>query len=118
MQFRPTDTELLEEIASLLEERIIGAVGPDLRHEVRVAANLVRILQRQADLQTAALVREKASLAGILGWDGTVTELRLALDKRLRRASGDDPEVWAVLVTIARDDVAIAKPGYDAWEGE
>jgi hypothetical protein len=118
MQFRPTDTELLDEIASLLEERIIGAVGPELRHEVRVAASLARILQRQTDLQWAALERERVSLSGLLGRDGTVIELRRALDERLRGASGDDPDAWAVLVAIARDDVAIAKPGYDAWEGE
>ena len=96
----------------------MGAVGPELRHEVRVAANLARILQRQADLEAAALERERASLSRVLGRDGTVGELRRALDERIRRASGDDSDTWTILVAIARDDVAIAKPGYDAWEGE
>lgn len=94
------------------------SVGPDLRHRVRVAANVARVLLRQAELEPAALDRERAALARILGRGGTVAEMRAALDERVWQASEDDPEAWAVLVAIARDDLAIAKPGYDAWEGE
>jgi hypothetical protein len=118
MKFRPTDAELLDAIAGLLEDQVMGAVGPDLRHQVRVAANLARILQREAALEPAALERERAALGNLLGRQGTVRELRQTLDERLRRATGDDPEAWAVMVATARDDVAVAKPGYDSWEGE
>jgi hypothetical protein len=118
MKFRPTDAELLDAIADLLEAQVTGAVRPELRHQVRVAANLVRILERQAALEGAALERERSALARLLGRDGTVTELRRVLDDRLRQAPGDDPAAWVVLVAVARDDLAMAKPGYDAWEGE
>ena len=96
----------------------MGAVGPDLRHRVRVAAHLARLLQRQAALEPAALGRERTALARYLGVEGTGDELRTAHDERLRRTDGDDPEAWALLVATARDDVAVAKPGYDDWEGE
>ncbi|MGH9169758.1 MAG: DUF6285 domain-containing protein [Acidimicrobiales bacterium] len=118
MRYRPTDGELLEAIALLLEDHVLGSVGPELRHQVRVAANLVRILQRQSELEPSALERERASLAGLLGREGTLAELRETLDERLQEATGDDPEAWAILMATARDDLAVAKPGYDEWEGE
>jgi hypothetical protein len=118
MKFRPTDQELLGDIAALLEDQVMSAVGPELRHQVRVAANLARIMQRGAELEQAAIERERAALAQLLDQDGTLTELQAALDERIRCASEDDAAVWEVLVAIARDDLAIAKPGYDAWEGE
>ncbi len=120
MKYRPDDAELLDAIASLLEDEVMPAVGPGLQHKVRVAANLARILQRQQGLESAALGRERQALGRLLGCDGEVRDLRAELDRRLR--SGDtelaDDDVWAVLVATARDDLAAAKPGYDAWEGE
>lgn len=119
MKYRPDDAELLDAIASLLEDEVLGAVGPELQHKVRVAANLARILQRQQGLEAAALEREREALAGLLGRQGDVRELRAELNDRLRRGGDmDDAAVWESLVAVARDDLATAKPRYDAWEGE
>ena len=119
MKYRPDDAELLDAIASLLEEEVLTAVGPDLQHKVRVAANLARILQRQQALEPAAIDREREELARLLGREGDVRELRAELDRRLRNGvEMDDAAVWEALVAVARDDLAAAKPGYDAWEGE
>lgn len=120
MKYRPDDGELLDAIASLLEEEVMAAVGPGLQHKVRVAANLARILQRQQALEPGALERERAGLAALLGQGGDVRELRAELDRRLRRDPPDlDPTVvWDLLVAVARDDLASAKPGYDSWQGE
>jgi hypothetical protein len=118
MKYRPTDAELLAAIAELLEDEVIGAVGPGLAHKVRVAANLVRILERQQSLEPAALRREHEALASLLARPGSLDDLRAELDRRLRNR---DPEldrrtVWADLVATARDDLAVAKPGYDQWQ--
>lgn len=120
MKYRPNDGELLDAIASLLEEEVLPAVGPELQHKVRVAANLARILQRQQEIEPAALERERRTLATLLGRDGDLTTLRADLDRRLRDddAGLGDQAVWEALVATARDDLAAAKPGYDTWEGE
>jgi hypothetical protein len=120
VKYRPDDAELLAAIAVLLEEEVMPAVPPALQHQVRVAANLVRILERQQALQPPAAERERGLLSNLLGRDGEARQLRAQLDHRISQGdpSLDDHEVWEALVAIARDDVAVAKPGYDSWPGE
>lgn len=116
MQPRPTAAELLSTIADLLDDELLPALPAHLQHKARVAANLARILERESTSAPAAAERERAAIAGLLGLGGA-TEADLA--ERLRAA--DDPALeraaWDVLVAVARDDLAIAKPGHDAWEG-
>ena len=40
-----------------------------------------------------------------------VATLRAGADPEFERAA------WEVLVAVGRDDLAIAKPGHDGWEG-
>ena len=51
---------------------------------------------------------------------GELEGLRSELASRLR--AGDQPafesEAWQTLVSVAREDLAIAKPGHDSWEGQ
>ncbi|MFE3258502.1 hypothetical protein ACFXPS_02440 [Nocardia sp. NPDC059091] len=91
MQYRPTAPELLTALADLLETTLLPALPPELRHQARVGAHLARMLEREVTLTTQP---------------PEVPE------------TADDEELWAVLVPIVRADLAIAKPGYDAWEGE
>lgn len=127
MKYRPSDAELLDVIAALLEDEVLPVAPPAVQHKVRVAANLTRILQRQQDLEPAALRREGERIAALLGRDdtGDVRRLRTELDRRIRAEAwrtadaGDfERQVWDLLVATARDDVAVAKPGHDSWEGE
>lgn len=114
MKSQPDDAQLLDTIAGLLEADVLPTVPPDLQHQVRVAANLVRILERQQRLEPAAIERERHQLAGLLGHDGDVRDLRAELDRRIDELDGT--AVWDALVAIARDDLSLSKPGYDAWE--
>lgn len=121
MQDRPTAAELLETIADLLEGDLLAATQGPLRHPVRVAGNLCRILEREARLGAAQEDRERELLRDLLQrGDGDVRELSSALDAAL--AAGDDPSLEAraqpVLVEIVRGKLAIAKPGHDAYDGE
>ena len=123
MQYRPDATELLADVAALLDDEVLGAVSGPLQHRVRVAANLVRIVEREVRLGGANDAAERARLVELLGpSDSDLIELRRQLAVRL-----DDPTpfdasmaaaIHAALLATVRADVAISKPGYDAWDGE
>ena len=118
MQFPPAAPELLAAIGRLLDEQVLAAVPAHLQHQVRVAGNLAGILERELRLGPANAARERELIAGLLGSD--VDDPTAALAARLRGI--DDPafeaEAWAVLVEVARGDLAVAKPGHDSWDGE
>ncbi|MBO0730532.1 MAG: hypothetical protein J2P57_14835 [Acidimicrobiaceae bacterium] len=119
MQYRPTAEELLTAIAELLEDELLPVLPEELKHKCRVAANLARILEREQRLGADAAAREHDRLAAVLGSDGDVATLSAELAQRVR--ADDDPafqrRAWEKLVAITRDDLAIAKPGHDSWEG-
>jgi hypothetical protein len=121
VQYRPDAAELLDAIASLLEDDVIAAVPPHLQHQVRVSANLCRILQREAALAPGNDAAERERLAALLGHDDDLRALRAELVARLDDAEPIDPDIdrsirLALLDTL-RADLAIAKPGYDAATG-
>jgi hypothetical protein len=118
MQYRPDAAELLDGIATTLEEAVLAATDRSAQHLVRVAANLARIVGRELTLGPGARAEEQARLVTLLGRDDELAELRVELCRRLREdADGTWMEAaWPELVAIARDDLAIAKPGYDEWE--
>jgi Domain of unknown function (DUF6285) len=121
MQFRPDANELLADIASLLEDKVIDAVTGPLQHQVRVAANLARIVEREVRLGDAAAAAEQARLVPFVGGDGDLAAMRSRLCERLLSdAPIDDGElasIYDALQATLRDDLAISKPGYDAWTG-
>jgi len=123
VQYRPTTTELLSDVAALLENEVLDAVTGPLQHRVRVAANLVRVVERELLLAPTLAEEERYRLALVLNdFDADLADLRTRLAARL-----DDPEplgapwtraIYDALRATARDDLAIAKPGYEAWTGE
>ncbi len=70
VQYRPTAAELLATLAQLLDDELLPALPEALQHKARVAANLCRILEREARLAPDAGRRERDLLAGLLGRDG------------------------------------------------
>ncbi|HKE76571.1 MAG TPA: DUF6285 domain-containing protein [Acidimicrobiales bacterium] len=125
MQYQPSAAELLAAIAELLEDDLLPAVPDALKHRTRVAANLARILEREEALGPDAARRERERLAALVGGGGGADgddAVRLALELARRVRADDDPgfqaDAWEALVAICRDDLAIAKPGHDAWEGQ
>ena len=114
MQYRPTAAELLTALADLLDDVLLPALPPALQHQARVGANIARILEREQQLGPGAAERERAALAVAAG-----VEDPAQLAALLRSGGTEDVEAaaWSALVAVARDDLAIAKPGYDGWEG-
>lgn len=133
MQYQPGAAELLATIAEVLEDDLLPVLPDAVRHRGRVAASLTRILQREAELGAETAARERERLAALLGHvddsdggddtDGDTDTDADALSRELveRIRADDTPDfqrrAWEALVAIARDDLAIAKPGYDSWEG-
>ena len=123
MQYRPTAGELLATIADLIENELLSALPAAHQHKARVAANLARILEREERLAPGAARDERERLGTLLGHDGEVADLSAELVARLRAGEGAqdagfERAAWEALVAVARDDLAIAKPGHDRWEGE
>lgn len=114
MQYRPTAAELLSALATLLDDVLLPAVPPGLQHQARVGGNIARILEREQLLGPAAVEHEKELLAEAIGVSDPA-ELARKLREGLDPAA--ESAVWSALVEVVRDDLAIAKPGYDGWEG-
>ncbi|MFH5229564.1 DUF6285 domain-containing protein [Antrihabitans spumae] len=120
MQYRPDSAELLTTLADLLDDVLLPALPSSLQHRARVAANIVRILERERRLSPDADQQARARYGALLGHDGSVGELAAELGVVLRTNTDHDLErdAWHALVDVAKADLAIAKPGYDLWEGE
>jgi hypothetical protein len=121
MQDRPNASELLSTIAELLEKDVLAATRGGLQHQVRVAGNLCRILERELALGAAQDAREVELLAGALG-EAPGGRGALALSQALvaRLDAGHDAALEArafrALVEIVRGKLAVAKPGHDAYD--
>jgi hypothetical protein len=121
MQDRPTASELLATIADLLEGEVLAATKGGLQHQVRVAGNLCRILEREARLGAAHEAREVELLAGVLGEPASGRDARaLSAALVLRLGAGHDPALerraFPALLEIVRGKLAIAKPGHDDYD--
>jgi hypothetical protein len=123
VQQPPTAAQLLATVADVLEHEIVPALRGPAQHHARVAASIVGIVERELRLGADAAARERAALARLLDDDGAdLLALRRELAARLHAGVADDPSAaeatWRVLIDAVRDDLAIAKPGHDTWDGD
>ena len=114
-QDRPTASELLTAIADFLRAEATPALDrsdPRLGFQMRVAANSLAILEREARLGPDADRREHERLRALLGRDGTLAELNRALAQELRTGQRDerDAALMAHLDATIADKIAIANP--------
>jgi hypothetical protein len=114
MQDRPNAAELLDAVASLLTNDVMPQLEGRSRFHVRVAANLLRILEREWRLEPEHRVLDQAALAGLLGVDASLEELSEDFVRRLRRGELDerDAEVLTVLRGITRRKLSVTNPTY------
>jgi len=116
----------LATVAEYLEDELIAALDGPLAYRSRVAANLVRILQREQELGGASLRREYALLRALLDLEPdaaapeSLADAVLELNRRVVAAIDAGAiahaRAWPVLMEIARAKLAIIRPGYDAWD--
>jgi hypothetical protein len=124
VQDRPTSAELLATLGEYLEEELMPALDGPLAYRTRVAANLVRILERENALGPASLRRELELLSGLLGTNpprsdslaDDVLELNRQVVAAIDAGRIDHARAWPALMEIARAKLAIIRPGYDTWD--
>jgi hypothetical protein len=114
-QDRPTAAELLAAIADFLREEAMPALDkaePRLGFQMRVAANSLAIVEREARLGPAADLREHERLVKLLGRNGSLDELNRELARQIRTGQRDerDAALMAHLEATIADKIAIANP--------
>jgi hypothetical protein len=114
-QDRPTAAELLAAITDFLREEALPALDkaePRLGFQMRVAANSLAILEREARLGPAADLREHERLVKLLGRTGSLDELNRELARQIRTGQRDerDAALMAHLEATIADKIAIANP--------
>ena len=114
-QDRPTAAELLAAIADLLRDEVIPVLDkaePRLGFQMRVAANSLAILEREARQGPAADTCEHERLVKLLGRDGSLDELNRELARQLRAGARDehDAALMTHLEKTIADKIAIANP--------
>jgi len=123
MQDRPSARELLEAVEQFLERDVVSALEGPKQFHARVAANVMRILARELELEPGFLRAEWQRLNELLGGESAVDDAHLPaavtrrtreLCERIRRGDADaQPSRSRVLAHVRQtveEKLAIAKP--------
>jgi hypothetical protein len=105
---RPTAGELLESVDELLRGPVMDATEGRVRFHARVAANVVRMVEREVALGPAHDARFREGLAS-LGASSLA-----ALAEAIRRGDHDEhrSRLETVLAAFARDRLAVSNPDH------
>jgi hypothetical protein len=82
---RPSMAQLAEAVREHLERDVVGRLDGKAAYELRVAANVLAIVQREAELGPQVLIREQERLAQLLGQSGDTQFLNSQLADRIRQ---------------------------------
>ena len=106
----PSMAALLEAVREFLEDDVIPGTEGRLRFHARVAANVVRMVERELALGEAQAAAHSADLARL----GVGSEEELASAIRAGALDGRIAEVAAVVRRTVAAKLAVAHPGYGA----
>lgn len=106
MYGRPTAAELVAAVAAFLDDDVRNATDGAVNFHARVAANVLRIVERELLDTSSADVTEAL---GALGFDD---ETQLAAAIRAGALDGRAADVLPVLRTLVRHRLDINHPGY------
>jgi hypothetical protein len=104
----PDAADLVSTVAELLHGEVLDAVPPDLRWQVRIAANVLDIVARELHEDPAVATAYEEGLAAL----GFADETALCRAIRDGDIAYDDPDLrrWVTAAVAAK--LAVAKPGY------
>lgn len=104
----PTARELLEAVRTWLDRDVADAETPPERFQVRVASNILAIVERELELGAEQIRRHESRLAEL----GVADDRELAV--AIRSGDLDDrlDEVRALVWQSVRDKLAVANPRY------
>lgn len=104
---RPTAAELVVAVADFLDKDVRSSTEGHVNFHARVAANVLRIVERELTDDSAAEVTD--TLAEL----GFTDETQLAAAIRAGTLDDRTDDVLSTLRTLVRHRLAIAHPGYD-----
>ncbi|MHA3023015.1 DUF6285 domain-containing protein [Mycobacterium sp. BMJ-28] len=112
LHYKPTAAELVAAVAEFLETEVRSAAGPNgrladggaLNFHARVAANVLRIVERELLDETADAPRQALSALGFQDESALAASIRAG-------DSGD--EVLPALHALVAHRLAVAHPGYE-----
>ena len=104
---RPTAAELVAAVADFLDSDVRAATDGQVSFHARVAANVLRTVERELLDETAGEV------TAVLGELGFADETQLAAAIRAGELDGRAGEVLPCLRTLVRHRLTVAHPGYD-----
>jgi hypothetical protein len=104
---RPTAAELVAAVADFLDNDVRAATEGQVNFHARVAANVLRVVERELLDESAGEVAD--ALAGL----GFADEAQLAATIRAGDLDDRAGDVLPALRTLVRHRLAIAHPGYD-----
>jgi len=113
----PGASELLEAVREFLANEVQPQDATPSAFHVRVAANVLAIVQRETETGQAALEAEERRLTELLAVDGDLEELNAELCRRLRAGEMDynSPELLDHLRQTTMDRLAIDNPRYATY---
>jgi hypothetical protein len=104
---RPTAAELVAAVADFLDDDVRPATEGQVNFHARVAANVLRTVERELRDESAAEVTD--ALAEV----GFTDEAALAAAIRAGELDDRAADVLPALRTLVRHRLAVAHPGYD-----
>lgn len=109
----PRTEELVESVRLWIDE-IRPSLDPRNAFLARVAANALATVGRELTDGPAAEARAVERMAGVLGHDGSYSDLNSELCARIRSGelTVETPGLLAALQVMARDQIAIDQPSY------
>lgn len=104
---RPTAAELVAAVAEFLDNDVRSSTDGQVSFHARVAANVLRIVERELTDDSGAEV------TGLLADLGFADEVQLAAAIRAGNLDDRADQVLPTLRALVRHRLAIAHPGYD-----
>lgn len=104
---RPTAAELVAAVADFLDNDVRSSTDGQVSFHARVAANVLRIVERELTDDSGAEV------TGLLADLGFADEVQLAAAIRAGNLDDRADQVLPTLRALVRHRLAIAHPGYD-----
>jgi hypothetical protein len=114
---RPSRTEILEAVTSLLDRDVKPHVSGPTGYHLRVAIHLLRVLEREIELGPRLDEVEREGLAALLEDLPEHDRSTASLCARIRdgRIAHDDPRLRAHLRAITLAKLAIDQPKYPSY---
>ncbi|EJN11561.1 hypothetical protein PMI42_05128 [Bradyrhizobium sp. YR681] len=120
MQDEPTPVELTKSVADFLRNDITPLISGHQAFKLRVAINILDLVTRQLTQEEGSDASEVERLRGLLGVDGSVTDLNRALAERIAKGEVDlaTPGLAEHLWATTMDKLAVDQPNYASYKRE